>query len=82
MFLVWGGFVGITWGANRISNGCVPLRTIAWPQGGTITDPCSGTTTTTPKASTPAKAPPAGTGTTPSAKQTGGGGRYPVGGKN
>jgi hypothetical protein len=53
LFLVWGGFVGIAWGANRISNGCVTLRTVAWPQGGTITDPCSGTSSSASSSANP-----------------------------
>jgi hypothetical protein len=53
MLLIWGGFCAVAWGANRIANGCIPLRTVAWPQGGTITDPCSGTTTTSKPATAP-----------------------------
>lgn len=98
MLVAYFGFVAVAWGANKLNNGCVTWKQTAWPQGSPIVDPCSSASSaSTPTGTTQAPGtttaggrgtggstlgPPAGTGTTPSAVQPGGSGRYPVGGKN
>lgn len=46
LLVVWGGFVFVAWGANRLNNGCVSWAQVAWPQGGPVADPCAGVGTT------------------------------------
>ena len=43
LLVVIGGYVLLVDGVNHITGGCLPLKSIVWPQSSSLTDPCKGT---------------------------------------
>jgi len=50
LLVVIGGYVLLVDGANHITGGCLPLKSIVWPQSSSLTDPCKSTAAATPPA--------------------------------
>jgi len=40
LLVVIGGYVLLVDGVNHITGGCMPLKSIVWPQSSSLTDPC------------------------------------------
>ena len=54
LLVVIGGYVLLVDGVNHITGGCLPLKSIVWPQSSSLTDPCKAASATTAPATTSA----------------------------